>query len=458
VFVEFNTGRLLNCARRKQFRLRFEGQVNGIISKIIRAESLTWSSTSVLREPLPFGGPIVKTEMLAPQPLLRRFMPELDGLRGIAILGVLFFHGFRADYGELPFTGVRRLFILATQPGALGVNLFFVLSGFLITGILLDSQNRPDYYRRFYVRRALRILPAYYSLLVILGLLHQASAAFLGMSFVYLSNVTSLFGVSMDYHPLWSLAVEEHYYIVWPSVVRKLKPGSLALFSLAICVLVPIARAVAFHYGHMLGGEWYTWFAADGLAAGSLLAIALRSWVSRRQAMIGAITLLTLSPALIIAAAPFGMLSRQSMLGASLQLTLVNSFFAGILVLFLLIGSSARSGLVHSSFLQFFGYISYGLYLIHPMIFRIYDKFIGKLWPSLVPATGHFGLIVLRFAVVSGAAVGLSYLSRKYYEEWFLQLKDRISPEPPPKISVKVVVETPSAPASVTPREASESL
>ena len=400
----------------------------------------------------------MKTEMLAPQPLLRRFMSELDGLRGIAILGVLFFHGFRADYGELPFTGVRRLFILATQPGALGVNLFFVLSGLLITGILLDSQNRPDYYRRFYVRRALRILPAYYSLLIILGILHQASAAFLGMSFVYLSNVTSLFGVSMDYHPLWSLAVEEHYYIVWPSVVRKLKPGSLALFSLAICVVVPLARAVAFHYGHMLGGEWYTWFAADGLAAGSLLAIALRSWVSRRQAMIGAITLLILSPVLIIAAAPFGMLSRQSTLGASLQLTLVNSFFAGILVLFLLIGSSARRGLVQSSFLQFFGYISYGLYLVHPMIFRIYDELIGKLWPSLVPATGHFGLIVLRFAVVSGAAVGLSYISRKYYEEWFLQLKDRISPEPPPKISVKVVVETPSAPASVTPREASESL
>ena len=174
--------------------------------------------------------------------------------------------------------------------------------------------------------------------------------------------------------------------------------------------------------------------------------------------MIGAITLLILSPVLIIAAAPFGMLSRQSTLGASLQLTLVNSFFAGILVLFLLIGSSARRGLVQSSFLQFFGYISYGLYLVHPMIFRIYDELIGKLWPSLVPATGHFGLIVLRFAVVSGAAVGLSYISRKYYEEWFLQLKDRISPEPPPKISVKVVVETPSAPASVTPREASESL
>ena len=96
----------------------------------------------------------MKSEVPAPEPLLRRFMPELDLLRGVAVLGVLFFHGFRAGYGDLPFTGMRKLFILATEPGALGVNLFFVLSGFLITGILFDSRSRPDYYRRFYTRRA----------------------------------------------------------------------------------------------------------------------------------------------------------------------------------------------------------------------------------------------------------------------------------------------------------------
>src|SRR6202163_2391493 len=365
-------------------------------------------------------------------------MPELDVLRGIAVLGVLFFHGFRAEYGELPFTGTRRILLMATQPGALGVNLFFVLSGFLITGILLDSRTRPDYYQRFYTRRALRILPAYYSLLILLGVLHQASAAFLGLSFVYLSNVTNLFGVSMDYHPLWSLAVEEHYYIVWPSVVRKLRPRSLALFSLAVCILIPVARAVSFHYGHMLGGEWYTWFAADGLAAGSLLALVLRSSISRKHAAIGGAFLLTMATILMIAGAPFGMLSRQTILGASLQITLVNTFFAGVLLLFLVVGSSPQSKLVHSSFLEFFGYISYGLYLVHPMVFRVYDKVTGKFWPWLQPSAGRFGLIVLRFAVVSATAVGLAYISRKYYEEWFLKLKDRIALEPP-KAAVKVV-------------------
>jgi peptidoglycan/LPS O-acetylase OafA/YrhL len=395
----------------------------------------------------------VKTDVLTPQPLVRRFMPELDVLRGIAVLGVLWFHGFRAEYGELPFTGARRIFLLATQLGVLGVNLFFVLSGFLITGILLDSRNRPDYYRRFYTRRALRILPAYYSLLILLGLLHRASAAFLGLSFVYLSNVVSLFGVSMDYHPLWSLAVEEHYYIVWPSIVRKLRPRPLGVFSLAICILIPVARAVSFHYGYLQGGEWYTWFAADGLAEGSLLAIVLRSSISRKHAAVASTLLLTMATILAIANAPFGMLSRQTMLGASLQLTLVNTFFAGLLLLFLLLGSSSWKRLVNSSILQFFGYISYGLYLVHLLIFRIYDKVTGIFWPGLQPSVGHFGLIVLRFAVVGGAAVVLSYISRKYYEEWFLQLKERMAPQP--KETAAKVVTAPSA--SVSAREASES-
>ncbi|MFY9905291.1 MAG: acyltransferase [Terriglobales bacterium] len=406
----------------------------------------------------------MKTEVPASEPLIRRFMPELDVLRGIAVLGVLFFHGFRAEYGNFPFTGARRIFVQATQAGALGVNLFFVLSGFLITGILIDSQKRPDYYRRFYTRRALRILPAYYSLLLLLVLLRQASVAFLGLSFVYLSNVTNLFGVSMDYHPLWSLAVEEHYYIVWPSVVRKLKPRFLGLFSLAICILIPVARALAFRSGHFQGGEWYTWFTADGLAEGSLLAIVLRSSISRKQASIGAALLLTITPILLIAAAPFGILSRQTLLGASLQLTLVNTFFAGLLVLFLVVGTGSLKALVNSSLLRFFGYISYGLYLIHLMIFHLYDKIAGIFWPALVPSAGHFSVIVLRFAIGSAAAVGLAYLSRKYYEEWFLRLKDRAVPQPvtaepaiaqPTNTPVTLLVASPAKPVTET---ASESL
>jgi peptidoglycan/LPS O-acetylase OafA/YrhL len=86
-------------------------------------------------------------------------MPELDMLRGIAVLGVVLLHAFYWQYAGLALGPWARRFVSATQPGWMGVNLFFVLSGFLITGILLDSRNKPYFYRRFYTRRALRIGP-----------------------------------------------------------------------------------------------------------------------------------------------------------------------------------------------------------------------------------------------------------------------------------------------------------
>ena len=352
-------------------------------------------------------------------------MPELDSLRGIAILGVLFLHGFFWPYSRLHFTGWSRKFLLATQPGWLGVNLFFVLSGFLITGILLDARNHPHYYSRFYARRALRILPAYYGLLALLAILHQASARFLGLSFVYLSNVTGLFGVPADYGPLWSLAVEEQYYIVWPTLVRVFHARTLAMLSGAICLVIPLLRAVSFHYGYTAGLGWYTWFVADGLALGSLLAVILRNSVDRKQIVRLCFVVFFLSLALAGGGAQFGILTRERILGASLQYTVVHIFFTGVLLLFLLLGSSAGKRWVNFPVLQFFGYISYGLYLIHLLVFRIYDKLSTQFWPQIQPSDGHFSLVIFRFLIAGGSAVGIAYLSRKYFEGPFLKLKDR---------------------------------
>ena len=86
-------------------------------------------------------------------------VPELDGIRGIAVLLVLALHGFAWSMQEDTWTGFPRAIELLTRPGGLGVDLFFVLSGFLITGILLNSVGKPHYFRNFYGRRALRILP-----------------------------------------------------------------------------------------------------------------------------------------------------------------------------------------------------------------------------------------------------------------------------------------------------------
>src|SRR5260370_16358466 len=131
--------------------------------------------------------------------LIRSVRPGLGISRGVAVLGVLFLHGFEWQYGALHFSGAARILIAATQPGSLGVDLFFVLSGFLITGILLDSRESRHYYARFYTRRALRILPVYYALLVLLLLLHSSSIQFFALTFIYLPNLTRFFAVPSLY-------------------------------------------------------------------------------------------------------------------------------------------------------------------------------------------------------------------------------------------------------------------
>jgi peptidoglycan/LPS O-acetylase OafA/YrhL len=362
-----------------------------------------------------------------PPALLRPRMPELDTLRGIAVLGVILLHGFYWQYSGLHFAGWQRALLLATKAGWLGVNLFFVLSGFLITGILLDSRDRSGYYRRFYARRALRILPAYYLLLIGLAVLRQASLSYLGLSSIYLANLTVLFGVPNDYGPLWSLAVEEHFYIVWPALVRRAKLRSVAALALGICLAEPLLRAAAFEMGKAGGIATYTWFVADGLAMGGGLAVVLRTAISRRRVRAACALLLALAAAAGALGAPFGVLTRHNLLGAALQLTVVNLAFAGVLLLALLLGTSAWQGYVNSSGLRFLGYISYGLYLIHLSIFRIYDKLSQLFWPQLQPRDGFFGLVVLRFVCVAGLSVGFAYLSRKFFEERFLRFKERLN-------------------------------
>ena len=359
----------------------------------------------------------------AHESLLRPVMPELDSLRGIAILGVLFLHGFYWPYSSLHLSRAGTLFLRVTQPGWLGVNLFFVLSGFLITGILLDSRNRPDYYRRFYGRRALRILPAYYLLLLLLGLLGQAGAAYLGLSFIYLANVTNLFGVANDYGPLWSLAVEEHYYILWPTLVRRLSLTRVAAVASAIFVGAPALRALAFHFGFTSGLASYTWFVCDGLAAGSLLAILLRAGIAREKITQVACLLIAISLCVGVIGAPYGILTRNSVLGAALQHTVISILFAGMLLASLLLGTSRYQRWINRPILHFFGYISYGLYLIHLMVFRLYDTLARKVAPSLLPSDKHFDLIVMRFFVAGGAAIAIAYISRNTFEQRFLDMK-----------------------------------
>jgi len=365
-------------------------------------------------------------------------MPELDSLRGVAILLVLFYHGFGWEYGLQGLSGLERRFVAATLTGWTGVDLFFVLSGFLITGILLDTKPRPDYYRRFYIRRALRILPLYFAVLLFLAIAtrtplfpHAVPWSFLGISMLFLTNFATVFKIPVPYGPFWSLAVEEHFYLLWPAVVRKLSARRVALGALAVCMVCPALRAVSFllHRGRgwtEYGG--YTWFVADSLATGALFAVAVRSSLnSRRTNWKLAAAALATGTGIAIVGAPFGILCRERLLGMALRQTALNIFFLGVLVLTLLIGTGRWKRFACFKPLRFLGEISYGVYLIHTLVFWIVDRFVEIALPKSLPLTGHFFGMTARFCGSVIITIAISYVSRWYFEEYFLRLKDKLS-------------------------------
>jgi peptidoglycan/LPS O-acetylase OafA/YrhL len=358
--------------------------------------------------------------------IIRPRMPELDSLRGVAILLVVFYHGFFWSNNVTGLTGVGKLFVSATRFGWLGVNLFFVLSGFLITGILLDSKAQEHYFRRFYVRRALRILPAFYGLLLILLFIPSQSRAYLLLSFFYLSNLASPLGIPMTYTMLWSLAVEEHFYFVWPVAVRILSGRALMICAAAIVCVEPFLRAWYFFRGWPEGSGYLTWLVADGLAMGAILAMIVRlpQFTRKRLAMF-VVGVLGVATSMALFGARYGILTQRRLLGASLLLTVAQLFFLGALGLTLFLGTGKWPRLVNIPILQFFGEISYGLYLIHWLFFAGYDAIASKLWPSSHPALGEMTLLSLRFICAAGLASIAAFLSRKYFEGPFLRLKNR---------------------------------
>lgn len=368
------------------------------------------------------------------EPLLRKQMPELDSIRGLAILGVVFYHGLYWARDSSPFTSVQKHVLFLISPGQFGVNLFFVLSGFLITGLLLDSRTHSDYYKRFYIRRALRILPAYYAILLFLVVTRLTSNSFLLMSLLYCSNLSPLFGISMSYAVLWSLAVEEHFYLAWPLAVRRISPKLLMGIAAGIIALSPVLRLLCFWHTAMrnIPGEgcfYYTWNTADGLACGALLSIAVREFGSSRRRLLQlSLIFFALAVFLTLVGWPYGITTRKTAIGAALQWTPWNFIFTGLLGLFLLAGTSRWKAYVVPPILLFFGRVSYGLYLLHLLFFRAYDRLLPRIAPQTLLNLGSWGALWVRFAIAGAAGVAGAYLSRRFFEEPFLRLKVRFPP------------------------------
>jgi peptidoglycan/LPS O-acetylase OafA/YrhL len=267
-----------------------------------------------------------------------------------------------------------------------------LLSGLLITNILLEAKQKPDYFGRFYKRRALRILPAYYMLLLLLAI-YGTPRAFLGISLLHAADLAPFFGITMAYVPLWSLAVEEQFYLIWPLIIRRFKTSGIIAAGLGIFVI---------SLGFML--QLHT--SVRGLILGTLLAIFLRSRIGHRRNVRKIAT--------VFAVAGSAMISTSAWVWQGLGWDVL---FAAVLLFALLVGSSKFEGLLRPKALLFFGDISYGLYLIHSLVFIAYRRI-------LHPTSGLVPLLI-QFAVCSAIATGIAAVSRFTIEEWFLRLKDR---------------------------------
>jgi peptidoglycan/LPS O-acetylase OafA/YrhL len=349
----------------------------------------------------------------------RRHIPELDGLRGLAVAAVVFSHiyfDFEDISGRGVFNQIFSSWVRVTKLGWLGVDVFFVLSGFLITGILANSLGQPNFYKNFYMRRILRIFPLYYSVLGISLVWYHFPWKFFAFSALFLSNTTEYFHIAMVFGPLWSLSVEEHFYLFWPWMIRLLGPKLLAFSCLALIVGEPLLRLLAFRHGHFY--EYASWFRFDGLAFGALVSLILRSRYLNLLRRYGTGLIIT-SIATAIVAYSFGFASRKTAVGVTLIYSVVSALTAGVISLAVAMPNCRWFALLRSARLRFIGDISFCIYLVHTLVIDLWRGLVHLLFGRTareVAAIHPASFYLIECSFVWTISLVLAYLSLRYLE------------------------------------------
>lgn len=378
-----------------------------------------------------------------------RYYPALDGLRGVAVILIVLFHGFVFA----PETLGEKALHVVTRAGWIGVDLFFVLSGFLITGILLDSRGAPHYFRSFYARRVLRIFPLYYLVLfvfffVFIPLENPTTDTFHGWGLLEIETLQPWFWtfgfnlhVGFQGYPrathlnhFWSLALEEQFYAVWPLLVLFLDRNRLRL----ACVGM-LAGSFALRIALTLPGGGHEQILAstatrlDGLVMGALLAMAASGsgGMDRLAAPARRVLMATGAGLVVITILAGGFSAAESNLVLTLGLPLLCVFFTALVCLCAAPaqgGSLLQRVLAHPA-LRSIGKYSYAIYVLHMAVI------FGLLRYGVTPAglgSGVGGQLAGQFIFYALAGAG-SYLagllSWNLYERHFLRLK-RFFPRP----------------------------
>lgn len=371
----------------------------------------------------------------------QKHLPALDGVRSLAILMVMVFHFFQ--HGAAPVNAILRSLSKMAALGQAGVDLFFVLSGFLITGILLDARGKDKALRIFYLRRTFRIFPLYYGylavafvLLPVLHLAHSIPWHDQWWFWVYGQNIQDTFIRNFKmFGPghFWSLAVEEHFYLFWPFLVMRLSIDRLKRVLCGIVLLAILVRALLTVSGYPV--YYFTLCRIDTLALGALLAVYAREedrlpllarWLRRRVLWF----LLAVIPLYAIFS------GVQNPVVQVFKFSLFAVLCATLLTIVLTTPPRTLTGrLFGNPIASAVAKGSYAMYVFHPAIFDLLrDKLPG--WP-----------VSLAMPLAFGATFAASWLSWHLWENPFLKLRDRIQQSMRPK---PVLVRPAESPATLT--------
>jgi peptidoglycan/LPS O-acetylase OafA/YrhL len=354
---------------------------------------------------------------------------ELDGLRGCASLSVLVLHLVITVTLPIQTLALSNGWKLASHLagfGTLGVDVFFVLSGFLITSLLLADRGKPSYYRNFYWKRILRIQPVYLLHLIVVWFLLPGSHGYVLLALIFIVNFDNYFRV-VDVGPAWTLAIEEQFYLIWPQVIGRLSIRNIYRVSIGVLLFSSCLRS-----GMLLflkhAALRSTWYRLDGLAMGALLAC---QWMGeedegKTDAIQGFLRIFN-SRLLLVAAIAYEI---SFILGLSQSIALIifpTNYLVYRSIRYIMHHPGSKLfGWLGSAPLVFCGAISYSMYMFHTILIYLYDTRIAP--PSLDPGKFFvragvictatlFTCLVVRYAIELPAQHLRKYVLRSYSGE-----------------------------------------